>query len=76
MLNNIVGARTRTFFRVTNIWQGSFFSDSLLSWAFFGLNHASEGSSTCAKKIAVDISFLHIKIAQNEPVVEEVSRFP
>ena len=55
MLNNIGGAKTRTFFKLTSRWRSdilAFFSE-----AFFGLKNASNWSDTLTKMIGVNVSF-------------------
>ena len=75
MLNNIGGARTRTFFKLTNRWRSDIFS--VFSEALFGLKKASNWSGTCAKMIGVDVSFsLKIWRLPYTGSVREICCFP
>ena len=62
MLTDIAGARTRTFFKLTNRWRSDRYS--VRFWGVFGLKNASKWSGSSTKTIAVDVSFLLISYAQ------------
>ena len=49
MPNNIGGARTRTFFKLTNRWRSYFLA--FFSEAFFGSKNASNWSGTCTERL-------------------------